>query len=159
MVKDGELGLTGTQVPSRPVPAGKPALRGQDLYRQAEKAREQCRVLLEEAKRIRHELEQAVAPVYREKLLERSSCARLLARLETMPVIEQAKGIVMAQTHCEPAEAFDILRRASQRSNVPVRDIAALIVARVYEPAPQARPEQRHDQATRPEPGGLPWAS
>jgi AmiR/NasT family two-component response regulator len=36
-----------------------------------------------------------------------------------MPVIEQAKGILIAQTGCTPEEAFDMLRRASQRSNVP----------------------------------------
>jgi hypothetical protein len=63
-------------------------------------------------------------------LMRRSEHARLLARLETMPVIEQAKGIIMAQSHCGHAQAFDLLRRASQRSNVPVRDLAAQIVAR-----------------------------
>jgi hypothetical protein len=65
---------------------------------------------------------------------ERCSCpeyARLLARLETMPVIEQAKGIVMARHRCGEAEAFDIIRRASQQSNVPVRDLAAQLVAGV----------------------------
>jgi hypothetical protein len=45
-----------------------------------------------------------------------------------MPVIEQAKGIVMAREGCGPEEAFDLLRRASQRSNVPVRELAARIV-------------------------------
>jgi AmiR/NasT family two-component response regulator len=63
-------------------------------------------------------------------LMQRSEHARLLARLETMPVIEQAKGIIMAQSHCGNAQAFDLLRRASQRTNVPVRDLAAQIVAR-----------------------------
>jgi hypothetical protein len=47
-----------------------------------------------------------------------------------MPVIEQAKGIVMAQSGCDPEAAFDLLRRASQRSNVPVRELAAQIVAK-----------------------------
>ena len=51
------------------------------------------------------------------------------ARLESMPVIEQAKGIIMAQSRCGTTEAFDLLRRASQRSNVRVRDLAAQIVA------------------------------
>jgi len=62
--------------------------------------------------------------------MRRSRFIRLLARMETMPVIEQAKGIIMAQSSCGEAEAFDILRRASQRYNVPVRDLAAQIVAR-----------------------------
>lgn len=69
------------------------------------------------------------SPDGRERL-QRSQYARLLARLETMPVIEQAKGIIMAQAHCGEAEAFDKLRRASQQSNVPVRELAARIVAK-----------------------------
>ena len=63
-------------------------------------------------------------------LLQRSAYARLVARLETMPVIEQAKGIIMAQSACSDAEAFDMLRQASQRSNVPVRELAARLVAK-----------------------------
>jgi AmiR/NasT family two-component response regulator len=61
--------------------------------------------------------------------MQQSAYARLLARRETMPVIEQAKGIIMGQAHCGDAQAFDLLRRASQRSNVPVRELAAQIVA------------------------------
>ena len=64
------------------------------------------------------------------ELLRDSATARLQARLETMPVIEQAKGILMGQEGCGPEEAFDLLRRASQRSNVPIRELAVLIVAR-----------------------------
>ncbi|HET9893328.1 MAG TPA: ANTAR domain-containing protein [Streptosporangiaceae bacterium] len=66
--------------------------------------------------------------------VDATSYARLLARLETMPVIEQAKGIIMARSRCAEAEAFDLLRRASQRSNIPVRDLAAQIVARATSP-------------------------
>jgi ANTAR domain len=80
------------------------------------------------------------SPAGRE-LLQRSEYARLLARLETMPVVEQAKGIIMAQSHCAEAEAFDLLRRASQRSNIPVRALAAQIVARAAE---TAEPESGH---------------
>jgi ANTAR domain len=69
------------------------------------------------------------APAGRD-LMQQSEHARLLARLETMPVIEQAKAIIISQSHCEPAQAFDLLRRASQRSNVPVRDLAAQIAAK-----------------------------
>ena len=64
------------------------------------------------------------------EVLQRSAYARLVARLQTMPVIEQAKGIIMAQSACSDAEAFDTLRRASQRSNVPVRELAAQLVAK-----------------------------
>ena len=48
-----------------------------------------------------------------------------------MAVIEQAKGIIMAQQGCGPAEAFDLLRRASQRTNIKVYVLSALIVAHV----------------------------
>jgi hypothetical protein len=48
-----------------------------------------------------------------------------------MAVIEQAKGIIMAQNGCGPEEAFDLLRRASQRTNVKVRELAAQIVEHV----------------------------
>jgi len=55
-----------------------------------------------------------------------------------MPVIEQAKGILMAQHGCGPDEAFDLLRRASQRFNVPVRVLAARLAHSVHDPGPQA---------------------
>jgi hypothetical protein len=70
-------------------------------------------------------------------LMQRSEHARLLARLESMPVIEQAKGIIMAQSHCGNGQAFDLLRRASQRSNVPVRDLATQIVAKTAQVSPK----------------------
>ena len=69
-------------------------------------------------------------------LMQRSEHARLLARLETMPVIEQAKGVIMAQSHCGHAQAFDLLRRASQQGNVPVRELAAQIVAETAQVSP-----------------------
>ena len=53
------------------------------------------------------------------ELLSRSEYARLRARVQSMPVIEQAKGILMARSGCGPEAAFDLLRRAPQRSNVP----------------------------------------
>jgi hypothetical protein len=61
-------------------------------------------------------------------VLTNSAVARLQAQLATMPSIEQAKGILISETGCEPDEAFDRLRRASQRSNVPVRELAVRIV-------------------------------
>ncbi len=77
----------------------------------------------------------------REKLRD-SAFARLQARLETMPVIEQAKGILMAQYRCRPEEAFDLLRRASQRANVKINVLAAQIVEQIAspEPRPAGRP-------------------
>ena len=60
------------------------------------------------------------------------------ARLDTMPVIEQAKGMLIAQYGCGPDEAFDLLRRASQRFNVPVRVLAARLTHGEPRPEPQA---------------------
>lgn len=50
--------------------------------------------------------------------------------LETFPVIEQAKGVLVATQGCDPEEAFDRLRRASQRMNMPLRDLARRLVDR-----------------------------
>ena len=41
-------------------------------------------------------------------------------------MIEQAKGVIMEQEGCTSEQAFDVLRKASQRSNVPVRELAVL---------------------------------
>jgi len=46
-------------------------------------------------------------------------------------VIEQAKGILMAQSGVDSHESFDRLRTMSERENRKVRDIAMEIVARV----------------------------
>jgi AmiR/NasT family two-component response regulator len=75
----------------------------------------------------------------RSEALQRSEYQRLRARLETQPVIEQAKGILMAQSGYSDAEAFDLLRRASQRSNVPVRELAAQLVAKAVRDAQATR--------------------
>lgn len=46
-------------------------------------------------------------------------------------VIEQAKGILMARSpHASADDAFDFLRKASQRENIKLRDIAQRIVDR-----------------------------
>ncbi|MDQ1662921.1 MAG: hypothetical protein QOJ68_2901 [Blastococcus sp.] len=48
--------------------------------------------------------------------------------MESRAVIEQAKGVLMAQRHVDADQAFDILREASQRYNRKLRDIATGIV-------------------------------
>jgi GAF domain-containing protein len=49
--------------------------------------------------------------------------------MESRAVIEQAKGVLMAQRHVDAEQAFEILREASQRYNRKLRDIAQAIVA------------------------------
>ena len=48
--------------------------------------------------------------------------------MESRAVIEQAKGVLMAQRHVSAEQAFEILREASQRYNRKLRDIASGIV-------------------------------
>jgi GAF domain-containing protein len=56
---------------------------------------------------------------------------QLTEAMRSRAVIEQAKGMLMAQSANLDADgAFDLLRRASQRENVKLRDIALRIVER-----------------------------
>lgn len=61
---------------------------------------------------------------------------QLTEAMRSRAVIEQAKGILMARSpEITPDGAFDMLRRASQRENVKLRDIAQRIVDRKSAPA------------------------
>jgi GAF domain-containing protein len=53
--------------------------------------------------------------------------------METRAVIEQAKGILIAQQHCTPERAFELLTRLSQATHRKLRDCAADLVARTAE--------------------------
>jgi len=48
--------------------------------------------------------------------------------LQSQPTIEQAKGLPMAQHGCTPDEAFAMLKRASQRENRKLRDVARAMI-------------------------------
>ena len=55
--------------------------------------------------------------------------AQLHEAMDSRAVIEQAKGVLMAgRRGLTPDEAFDLLRKVSQRENVKLRDIARRIV-------------------------------
>ena len=60
-------------------------------------------------------------------------------RLESQPVIEQAKGVLIARSHCSPDEAFEMLRRASMRMNRKLREVAADIVDATVAPTEPPR--------------------
>jgi AmiR/NasT family two-component response regulator len=49
--------------------------------------------------------------------------------MATRAVIEQAKGILIAQQHCTPEYAFELLTRLSQARHRKLRDCAADLVA------------------------------
>jgi hypothetical protein len=103
--------------------------RAQWLIIQSQKLMTLAQALTQQGAESRRALARDQPSRLRREMLHRSAHLRLAARLETMPVIEQAKGIIMARQGCGPEEAFDLLRRASQRSNVPVRELAAQFVA------------------------------
>lgn len=54
----------------------------------------------------------------------------LRAALSSRSVIDQAMGIIIGMQHCTPHEAFDVLRTVSQNRNIPLREVAAELVAR-----------------------------
>jgi GAF domain-containing protein len=59
---------------------------------------------------------------------------QMQAALASRAEIEQAKGILMAESRMNADQAFDVLRRASQRNNVKLRVIARQIVANASRP-------------------------
>lgn len=139
----------------------------QELYAQAQAARTRSRVLA-----ARHHAAQHTAAEILQRIqvardraeqigelwlaahpgadrLRYSANARLQARLASMPVIEEAKGIIMAQFGWPEDQAFDALRRASQRANIKVRDLAAQVVAKTASSASAQRQAGR-PRATAP---------
>jgi GAF domain-containing protein len=50
--------------------------------------------------------------------------------METRSVIEQAKGVLMAQHQCSPTQAFELLTKQSQVSNRKLHQVAADLIAR-----------------------------
>ncbi|MBV9092793.1 MAG: ANTAR domain-containing protein [Streptosporangiaceae bacterium] len=107
----------------------------------------------EEAKaRLQATIDRAQHDRSQREILHDSAFARLQARLDSMPVIEQAKGILMAEHRCGPDEAFDLLRRASQRANVKVSVLAAQIVEQIASPgsADSAQRARSADRMPRP---------
>ena len=60
-----------------------------------------------------------------------SDAQDLKAALQSRTVIDLAVGIIMGQNHCSQQEAFTILRSASGRRNLKLRELAAGIVSSV----------------------------
>jgi hypothetical protein len=53
--------------------------------------------------------------------------------MRSRAVIEQAKGIIMGERRCSPEEAFALLSKASQDSNLKVREVAEALVAKAVQ--------------------------
>ena len=138
-----------------------------DLYARAQVARRQARALAAQHQAARHDTEEILQLIRAARdraeqvhelwlatcpdadRLRYSAYARLRARLASMPVIEQAQGIIMAQCGWPEDQAFDALRRASQGENIKLRDLAAKIVARTAQSVP-ARSQAGPARATAP---------
>jgi GAF domain-containing protein len=58
-----------------------------------------------------------------------SLAAHMQAAMASRAVIEQAKGVIMADRRCTADEAFRILTKTSRDSNRKLRDVAAALVA------------------------------
>ncbi|MGW2097311.1 ANTAR domain-containing protein [Streptomyces olivaceoviridis] len=54
---------------------------------------------------------------------------QLRRAMDSRPVIDQARGILMAAHACTPDQAWEILREASQRSNTKLRQVASALTA------------------------------
>ena len=65
--------------------------------------------------------------------------ANLRAQLASLPVIEQAKGILVACFQISPLAAFALLRRWSCHTNRKLRDISGLLVDAASHPDGQSR--------------------
>jgi GAF domain-containing protein len=65
---------------------------------------------------------------------------QLREALASRAVIDQALGITMDQERCTSAQAFAILRNASQNRNVKLRDIARQVITSVSGEPPQPGP-------------------
>jgi transcriptional regulator with GAF, ATPase, and Fis domain len=70
--------------------------------------------------------------------------ADLRAGIDTRQLIGEATGILMARQHVTRAEAFDVLRRASQRLNVKLWVIAERVVRPEDEPEDEGEEHSRH---------------
>ena len=60
---------------------------------------------------------------------QRDLAQQLRTAMDSRAVIEQAKGLLMGLRGCSPEEAFDLLKAASQKRNVKLRDVAQEVVA------------------------------
>jgi hypothetical protein len=64
----------------------------------------------------------------------------LRRRLDTLPVIEQSKGVLIGYFGIDPDTAFNVLRRWSSHSNIKLRDISQLLVDAASAPPVPGQP-------------------
>jgi AmiR/NasT family two-component response regulator len=71
---------------------------------------------------------EAVAWGLREYAAALAEREQLREALTSRATIDQAKGILMAEHHCSPDEAFALLVRLSNDTNVRLADVASALV-------------------------------
>jgi AmiR/NasT family two-component response regulator len=75
----------------------------------------------------------------------RKLAEQLEPAMQSRALIDQAKGILMAQRRCLAQEAFDLLGDLSQRSNRKLREVAQAVV----DQAGSGQPGRSHAAARR----------
>ncbi|MYU21292.1 ANTAR domain-containing protein [Streptomyces sp. SID8352] len=68
---------------------------------------------------------------------------QLRRAIASRPVIDQARGVLMAVHSCTPDQAWHVLREASQVSNTKLRTVAAAVTAGAVPGGPPPPPEIR----------------
>jgi hypothetical protein len=76
-----------------------------------------------------------------ERAVEEQRTANLTEALRTRELIGQAQGILMEREQISAEAAFDVLRRASQRMNVKLREVAESLVETGETPDAPAPPD------------------
>jgi len=75
--------------------------------------------------------------------LLRQEVEQLRRAIASRPVIDQARGVLMATHACTSEEAWEVLREASQLSNTKLRAVAAAVTAGARTGGPPLPPELR----------------
>ncbi|MFI6434335.1 ANTAR domain-containing response regulator [Streptomyces sp. NPDC050759] len=75
--------------------------------------------------------------------LLRTEVEQLRRAIVTRPVIDQARGVLMAAYSCSSDQAWHVLREASQLSNTKLRKVAAVVTAEAGGAGPPPSPELR----------------
>ncbi|MDH6215497.1 AmiR/NasT family two-component response regulator [Streptomyces pseudovenezuelae] len=75
--------------------------------------------------------------------LLRQEVQQLRRAIASRPVIDQARGVLMATHTCTSDEAWEVLREASQLSNTKLRTVAAAVTAGARTGGPRLSPELR----------------
>ena len=77
----------------------------------------------------------------------RAEVEQLRTALSRRPVIDMAKGAIMAIVHCDEDTAFRQLSAVSQQHNVKLHTLASALVADLSRaPGPQAQPVSEADR-------------